>query len=82
MREYPRLMRLAAAIAEADQGTSGRILLRTEGVCLGRSRRNLLNDVSVNVEAGEIVGVLGPNGAGKTALLAAIASLWAGLRAD
>lgn len=29
-------------------------------------KRRILNDVSVNINAGEIVGLLGPNGAGKT----------------
>ncbi|RJQ10266.1 MAG: ABC transporter ATP-binding protein [Bacillota bacterium] len=35
----------------------------------------LLNDVSLNVATGELVGVVGPNGAGKTTLLRTIAGL-------
>ena len=39
-----------------------------EGVDLAKSfkGRRVVNDVSVRVEQGEIVGLLGPNGAGKT----------------
>ncbi|NIM20354.1 MAG: LPS export ABC transporter ATP-binding protein [Candidatus Latescibacteria bacterium] len=40
--------------------------LRTEGVVKIYSRRKVVNDVSIEVNAGEIVGLLGPNGAGKT----------------
>ena len=34
-----------------------------------------VNEVSLHVEAGEIVGLIGPNGAGKTTLLNAMAGL-------
>ena len=37
--------------------------------------RNVLSDVSFDIEAGEFIGVLGPNGAGKTTLMRAILGL-------
>ncbi|MEQ1440723.1 LPS export ABC transporter ATP-binding protein [Fontimonas sp. SYSU GA230001] len=40
--------------------------LRAEHLVKRYKKRTVVRDVSVNVEAGEIVGLLGPNGAGKT----------------
>ncbi|MBO4244259.1 MAG: LPS export ABC transporter ATP-binding protein [Bacteroidales bacterium] len=40
--------------------------LRTEHVVKKYRSRTVVNDVSVSVSQGEIVGLLGPNGAGKT----------------
>ncbi|MFH1754437.1 MAG: LPS export ABC transporter ATP-binding protein [Candidatus Latescibacterota bacterium] len=40
--------------------------LRTEGVVKIYSKRRVVSDVTITVNAGEIVGLLGPNGAGKT----------------
>jgi lipopolysaccharide export system ATP-binding protein len=42
------------------------IVLRTEGLVKRYGKRTVVNDVSINVKQGEIVGLLGPNGAGKT----------------
>lgn len=42
------------------------MLLRTENLIKKYKGRAVVNDVSVNVRQGEIVGLLGPNGAGKT----------------
>jgi lipopolysaccharide export system ATP-binding protein len=42
------------------------MILRTEHLVKQYRKRRVVNDVSVNVSQGEIVGLLGPNGAGKT----------------
>ena len=44
----------------------GGMMLRTEGLIKRYGKRTVVNDVSINVRQGEIVGLLGPNGAGKT----------------
>ena len=44
----------------------GGSILRTEGLVKKYGKRTVVNDVSINVRQGEIVGLLGPNGAGKT----------------
>ena len=42
------------------------MLLRTEKIVKKYRSRTVVNEVSVQVQQGEIVGLLGPNGAGKT----------------
>ena len=42
------------------------MVLRTEHLFKTYGKRTVVNDVSINVHQGEIVGLLGPNGAGKT----------------
>lgn len=42
------------------------MILRTEHLFKKYKQRTVVNDVSVHVNQGEIVGLLGPNGAGKT----------------
>jgi lipopolysaccharide export system ATP-binding protein len=46
--------------------TSNSVLLRAEGLVKKFKRRAVVNDVSIELAAGEVVGLLGPNGAGKT----------------
>lgn len=41
-------------------------VLRTESLVKKYRSRTVVNDVSISVKQGEIVGLLGPNGAGKT----------------
>lgn len=45
---------------------SERLVLRTEGLVKRYGKRTVVNNVSISVQQGEIVGLLGPNGAGKT----------------
>lgn len=49
--------------------------LRAEGLVKRYGGREVLNDVSIRVERGEIVGLLGANGAGKTTCFYVIAGL-------
>lgn len=42
------------------------MILKTEHLIKKYRSRKVVNDVSISVEQGEIVGLLGPNGAGKT----------------
>ena len=42
------------------------MILRSENIVKVYKKRAVVNDVSINVEQGSIVGLLGPNGAGKT----------------
>lgn len=44
----------------------GKLVLRTEHLVKQYGKRTVVNDVSIYVTQGEIVGLLGPNGAGKT----------------
>lgn len=43
-----------------------KMILRSEGLIKKYKSRTVVNDVSIHVQQGEIVGLLGPNGAGKT----------------
>jgi lipopolysaccharide export system ATP-binding protein len=44
----------------------GPALLRAEGLTKSYVGRRVVDDVTIEVRAGEVVGLLGPNGAGKT----------------
>ena len=51
----------------------GDIVIEFEGVSKGFGERQLIDDLTVSIPPGSIVGVIGPNGAGKSTLLKMIA---------
>ncbi|MFC1510513.1 ABC transporter ATP-binding protein [Candidatus Omnitrophota bacterium] len=49
-------------------------MIRTENLCKNFGRCDALNDVTITIKKGEIVGFLGQNGAGKTTLMRILTS--------
>ncbi len=50
-------------------------LLELEDVAVGIAGKTLLHQVSLRLDAGELLGLIGPNGAGKSTLIKAVAQL-------
>jgi len=45
---------------------SSPIILASKGISMSFGAYKVLDDISLDIASGEIVGILGPNGAGKT----------------
>ena len=60
------IMNGGTTVETASEDKPHCMVLRTEGLVKRYGKRTVVNDVSINVKQGEIVGLLGPNGAGKT----------------
>ncbi|MFV0518140.1 MAG: ABC transporter ATP-binding protein [Aminipila sp.] len=46
--------------------------LSVEHICVSISKKEIVKNISLNVQNGEVVGILGPNGCGKSTLLKSI----------
>jgi lipopolysaccharide export system ATP-binding protein len=51
------------------------LLLKAQGLCKTYGERKVVDNVCLEIGAGEIVGLLGPNGAGKTTSFYMVAGL-------
>jgi ABC-2 type transport system ATP-binding protein len=59
-----------------EKGGASLELLKIENLTKIIRKRKILDDISLTVDSGEIVGFLGPNGAGKTTTIKAIMGLF------
>jgi ABC-type branched-subunit amino acid transport system ATPase component/ABC-type branched-subunit amino acid transport system permease subunit len=66
---------LFADLRRQESGTSGEELLRIQDVCVDFGGLRAVNEVSLEVHAGQIVALIGPNGAGKTTLFNVVSRL-------
>lgn len=64
---------MVSHVGEACEGAPSECVLRAEHLCFSYGQRSVLEDVSISVHRGEVVGILGPNGTGKSTLLALLA---------
>ena len=75
IKSYQQLVDAAEGIRPGDaqiiipvSERLGNVVIEMEGITKGFEGRTLINDLSIKLPPGGIVGIIGPNGAGKTTL--------------
>ena len=71
----PRAAVRAGEMSPADRGAGAAHVLACHDLVKTYGMRRVVDDVTVRVESGEVVGLLGPNGAGKTTTFRMIVGL-------
>jgi len=66
MSEATAQQRAIPQSAPISASANGHAILRSEGVVKRYKKRTVVDEVTIQVRQGDIVGLLGPNGAGKT----------------
>jgi energy-coupling factor transporter ATP-binding protein EcfA2 len=64
-----------AAHASSPDQARAEILMGVNSITKHYDGEVVLTDVSIDIHAGQIIGIIGPNGAGKTTLLEAVAGI-------
>jgi len=78
--DSPREQRVVELRAESLR--QGKTILRTSGLTIERGDRLLVDQLDLELRAGERIGVVGPNGSGKTSLLLCLLGRFASDQAD
>jgi ATP-binding cassette subfamily F protein 3 len=89
IKALERMEKIAPAHADSpfdfefpEPGRAADPLIKLDGVALGYGEHRVLHDVSLNLAAGDRIGLLGINGAGKSTLVKALAGDLAPLGGD
>jgi branched-chain amino acid transport system ATP-binding protein/branched-chain amino acid transport system permease protein len=73
--DEPPIPNFSIAARDAEATSTGDYLLHVEGITVRFGGLVAVDDVSLTVPAGQVVGIIGPNGAGKSTFFNAISGL-------
>ncbi len=63
------------SVNSTHKGTAGQTVIKGENICFAPKDKNILNNLNIEIKAGERIVLLGENGCGKTTLMRTLAKL-------